>query len=73
MCHGLLGCHIRDVFAGLRKHKLKLKVEKCHFVATETVYLGFIVGKNGVKPIQKGRSYQELTCTKIGKRDGMFD
>jgi transposase InsO family protein len=41
--------HIRIVFDRLRKHDLKLKLKKCHFFEDETEYLGFKVGKDGVR------------------------
>jgi transposase InsO family protein len=41
--------HIKIVFDRLRMHDLKLKLKKCNFFEEETEYLGFKVGKDGVK------------------------
>ena len=42
--------HIKTVFERLRKHGLKLKAKKCSFVKEQTQYLGFVIGKDGIKP-----------------------
>lgn len=42
--------HLQTVFDRLRQHKLKLKMQKCHFVQAETEYLGFIITNKGIKP-----------------------
>ena len=41
--------HLKDVFLRIRKAKLRLKAEKCHFAAIELPFLGHVVGKDGVK------------------------
>lgn len=41
--------HLREVLTTLRQHGLKCKRKKCHFNLHEVNYLGFIVGKNGIK------------------------
>jgi transposase InsO family protein len=41
--------HIKIVFDRLRKHDLRLKLKKCNFFEEETEYLGFKVGKDGVR------------------------
>ena len=45
--------HIQQVFDRLRQHALKLKLKKCHFLQSETNYLGFVVNENGIKPDPK--------------------
>jgi transposase InsO family protein/predicted aspartyl protease len=42
--------HVQTVLDRLRQHGLKLKLKKCAFFEEETEYLGFKVGKDGVKP-----------------------
>jgi hypothetical protein len=42
--------HIQIVMDRLREHHLKLKLKKCSFLQSETSYLGFKIGKDGVKP-----------------------
>src|SRR5438876_1542458 len=56
--------HIRDieeVFQKLRKAKLKLGPEKCHFGFKEIKFLGHIIGKDGIKTdpakIEKVKNY----------------
>ena len=41
--------HIREVLTTLRQYGLKCKRKKCHFNLHEVSYLGFIVGRNGIK------------------------
>ena len=41
------------IFDRLRKHDWKLKLKKCNFLESETNYLGFIIGKGGIKPDPK--------------------
>jgi hypothetical protein len=54
--------HIEQVFHRLRQHKLKLKLTKYDFAHSETNYLGFAIGKNGLKPDpDKGTSIQNMT------------
>ena len=40
----------RKVFDRLRKANLSLQPDKCEFLKKEDVYLGHIIGKDGVKP-----------------------
>lgn len=40
---------LREVFKRLRRHNLKLKVEKCNFFKREIKYLGHVVSKDGCK------------------------
>ncbi|GMF61083.1 unnamed protein product [Phytophthora fragariaefolia] len=42
--------HLRKLFALMRKHKLYANLKKCIFGASEKPVLGFLVGKNGVRP-----------------------
>ena len=41
--------HLDTIFDRLQKHHLKLKLKKCNFLESETNYLGFIIGKEGIK------------------------
>ena len=41
--------HVNQVLHLLSKHQLFLKQSKCSFAASEVVYLGHIVGKDGVQ------------------------
>jgi len=44
--------HIRDVRAILKaieESEMKIKPGKCEFHAAETEYLGFIIGREGIK------------------------
>lgn len=43
----------RKVLLRLRKHNLKVQIEKCKFFSHETTYLGHIVTENGIKPDPK--------------------
>ena len=38
------------MFDRFRKEGLKLKPKKCHFCKPEVLYLGHIVGKDGIRP-----------------------
>ncbi len=42
--------NLRSVFDRFRTEGLKLKPQKCHFCKPEVLYLGHIVGKDGIKP-----------------------
>jgi hypothetical protein len=53
--------HIRCVFDRLRKYNLKLKASKCTFMSAQINYLGFIVGRDGVRvDPEKVEAIQEL-------------
>ncbi|XP_057522558.1 uncharacterized protein LOC130802561 [Amaranthus tricolor] len=41
--------HLQQLFETLRKQKLYGKLEKCSFLMKEVGFLGFIIGKDGVK------------------------
>ena len=60
--------HLDTIFDRLRKHDLKLKLKKCNFLESETNYLGFIIGKDGIKPDPKKeeaiRSLPIPTCVR---------
>ena len=45
--------HLDTIFDRLQKHDLKLKLKKCNVLESETNYLGFIIGKDGIKPDPK--------------------
>ena len=45
--------HLDTIFDRLGKHDLKLKLKKCNFLESEINYLGFIIGKGGIKPDPK--------------------
>ena len=60
--------HCDTIFDRLWKHDLKLKLKKCNFLESETNYLGFIIGKDGIKPDSKKveaiRSLPIPTCVR---------
>ena len=60
--------HLQFVFNRLRQHNLRLKLKKCSFAQTETNYLGFIIGSNGIKPDNKKceaiKSLPSPTCVR---------
>lgn len=41
---------VAEVFNRLRQHKLKLQPEKCNFLRREIVYLGHVIGEDGILP-----------------------
>ena len=43
--------HLREVFTRLGKANLKLKPSKCQFFKNNLEFLGFVVTKEGVKPV----------------------
>jgi hypothetical protein len=45
--------HIDQVFQRLRSHGLRLKLNKCSFMQSQTNYLGFIIDAQGIKPDPK--------------------
>lgn len=42
--------NLYSVFDRFRNEGLKLKPSKCHFCQPEVLYLGYFVGKDGIKP-----------------------
>jgi len=42
--------HLEEVFKRLRKAKLKINPDKCHFGAQEIQFLGHVIGIDGIKP-----------------------
>ena len=60
--------HLDTIFDRLWKHDLKLKLKKCNFLESETNYLGFIIGKDGIKPdpkkVEATRSLPIPTCVR---------
>jgi hypothetical protein len=45
--------HLRLVFQLLRDNRFYLKLSKCSFMAMWTLFLGFYVGPEGIKPATK--------------------
>ena len=41
---------LRDVFKSLRKHNLKLQLDKCEFLRKDVIYLGHKTSEHGVEP-----------------------
>ena len=53
--------HLGMIFDRLRKHGLKLKLKKCHFMQSETSYLGYKLTRDGLKPEEdKVKAIREL-------------
>lgn len=44
---------LREVFQSLRKNNIKLKAEKCEFLADKYVCMGFLLDCNGVHPTEE--------------------
>ena len=44
--------NLECVFSRLSEHGLKLSVDKCAFFKTEVSYLGHMVGRDGIKPLE---------------------
>jgi hypothetical protein len=42
--------HIEEVLKQLRKAKLKINANKCHFATKQMQFLGHQIGTNGIKP-----------------------
>ena len=60
--------HYDLIFDRLRKHDLRLKLKKCNFLEFETIYLGFIIGREGIDPdsrkVEAMRSLYVPTCVR---------
>ena len=41
--------HLEQVFAALQKADLKIKASKCEFFKSHVCYLGFLIGKSGIR------------------------
>ena len=65
---------IEEVFGKLKKAMLKLKLEKCDFIKNEVKFLGYVVGKDGIKAdedkIKKVKEYPRPTT--IGELKGFL-
>ena len=62
--------HIRDVrsvLRAIRNSGIRIKPGKCEFHATETEYLGFIIGRDGIKvdPIKTAAIWEWAKPTKV--------
>src|SRR3954452_4940875 len=44
---------LKEVFERIRKAGLKLRMDKCHFCDREIEFLGYVVGKDGIKTSEK--------------------
>ena len=40
--------HLREAFLTLREHKLYLNLQKCDFISTKLLFLGFVVSSKGI-------------------------
>src|SRR5215212_1688836 len=45
--------NLKEVFERIRKAGLKLRIDKCHFCKKEIEFLGYIVGRDGIKTSEK--------------------
>ena len=45
--------NLESIFSRLDSHGLKLSAQKCSLFQSEVDYLGHLVGRNGIKPLQK--------------------
>lgn len=41
---------LKDVFEIARRYRLRFRLDKCFFVRTEIIYLGYLVNKYGIRP-----------------------
>ena len=57
--------HVTQVLQRLREHKLFAKPEKCEFVVEEIEFLGFRIGREGLKMdvMNESRSSKEMAPT----------
>ena len=42
-------CHVRNILESIRLHNFLFKEKKCSFFAQEVNFLGFDIGKDGIK------------------------
>src|SRR5207248_8055549 len=59
--------HLEEVFKRLRKAKLKINPDKCHFGAQEIQFLEHVIGIDGIKPdpakVEKVKNFPQLRNT----------
>src|SRR5436189_3403049 len=59
--------HLEEVFKRLRKAKLKINPDKCHFGAQEIQFLEHVIGIDGIKPdpakVEKVKNFPQLGNT----------
>lgn len=41
---------LKNVFEIARRYRLQFRLDKCFFVRTEIIYLGYLINKNGIRP-----------------------
>lgn len=62
---------VEQVLNRLKEHKLKLKLEKCYWAQTSVQYLGFIITRDGIKPVDDKikaiRSLKPPTSVKLAR------
>lgn len=64
---------VSEVFNRLRQHRLKLQPEKCNFLRREIVYLGHVIGEDGILPDPaKIRAVQDFPTPKNPKEVKSF-
>lgn len=57
------------IFAKLKKHNLKIQVDKCSFLKTDTEFLGHVLTREGIKPNpEKIQIIQEIEVPKTEKQ-----
>src|SRR4051794_10366513 len=69
--------YLQQVFEALRTTNLKIKLKKCHFCLLNIHFLGYVIGRNGIKPdlekIKKVKNYPILTnLTELCAALGLF-
>ena len=45
--------HLRLIFEALKKHDVRIKLQKCHFYRTRIEFLGHIISRNGIEPAKE--------------------
>jgi hypothetical protein len=64
--------YIRKILRRLINENLRIKTEKTEFYAKEVDFLGFIIGREGVKIDKKNTDNTRLADTKNGQRRPVF-
>ena len=65
--------HLEEIFVRLRKFRLKMKREKCHFFKKHIQYLGHLVSERGFEPLaEKLESILKMPALRTAKEMKQF-